>query len=363
MVKKKILQRSFMIVFTVLFFTSAGFAADKKAGSTPKFVPNVPEDTTTVTFTKTDIPGTQGVADISSDILDIDQEAHMVYAADRTTAGVDVFDVSGPVAKFVRTVKTSSAPNGLIVAKNINKLVAGLNDGNVAFIDLTTSQITNVHSGGKNRADEVDYDPNDKLILVAHSDEGFAALIDASAMKVVHTFANLGASLEQPRYNPADGLFYLSGAGTDTLFQFNPVKLTVNKIALPPGSGPTGIWINPKTNIGVIATRPIMTIWDFGTQKAIGKLDQTGRADQVFYDAKMDVFLFGETKWDHGPHVGIAGGTPIKFITNVPVFDISGNHNNAVLDETNKMVYFVGKDGFYGFPLPAKALSAAAAKH
>src|SRR5581483_4980045 len=102
---------------------------------------------------------------------------------------------------------------------------------------------------------------------------------------------------------------------------------------------------------------PHPIIWDFGKQQMIGSLDQTGKGDQVTYDAKYDIFLLGEAGWTHGPHIGIVGGTPIKFITNVVTTD--GNHNNAVVDDTNDVVYAMGGKAMLSFPLPAVAKGAA----
>ncbi len=334
-------------------------SASASASARPTPVPDVPADTTKVTLTSTDVPGTEGKT-ISSDIIDMDQAGHMVYVADRTTSGVDVFDASGATPKFVKTIKPSDAPNGVIVAKNVNRLVAGLNDGNVASIDLATGQVVgSLPTGGKKRADEIDYDPKDKKIYQANSDDGFVTAIDMTTFKITKRIDGLGDALEQPRYNAADGMMYLTGSGTNTLFQFDPAKdELVKKIAMPAAcSKPSGIWASPKTNIGIISCDPHPIIWDFGKQQMIGSLDQTGKGDQVTYDAKYDIFLLGEAGWTHGPHIGIVGGTPIKFITNVVTTD--GNHNNAVVDDTNDVVYAMGGKAMLSFPLPAVAKGAA----
>ncbi|HEX6512864.1 MAG TPA: YncE family protein [Chloroflexota bacterium] len=337
-------------------------ASDATASAKPKptLVPDVPADTTTVTFTTTAIPGTEGKA-ISSDIIDMDQEAHMVYAADRTTGGVDVFDATSSTPRFAKTIKTSDAPNGVIVAKNVGRLVAGLNDGNVASIDLATGQVAgSVSTGGKKRADELDYDPKDKKVYAANSDDGFMSAIDMTSFKVVKKIDGLGDALEQPRYDAADGMVYLTGSGTNTLYQIDPAKDEVTKkIAMPNGCKPSGIWMNPKTNIGLISCDPHPIVWDFNAQKMVASLDQTGKGDQVTYDAKTDLFFLGEAGWNHGPHIGIAGGSPPKFITNIPT--PGGNHNNSVLDETNMVVYAMGGNGMLSFALPAKVLGSASA--
>ena len=67
----------------------------------------------------------------SFDDLEIDQAAHRLYAADRTDTGVDVFDISGPAAKFVKTITLPEAPNGLALAPDLSRLFAGTASGAV----------------------------------------------------------------------------------------------------------------------------------------------------------------------------------------------------------------------------------------
>src|SRR5581483_4124418 len=194
---------------------------------------------------------------------------------------------------------------------------------------------------------------------VANSDDGFMTSIDMTNFKIVKRIDGLGDALEQPRYDAADGMVYLTGSGTNTLIQVDPTKdEVVKKIPMPSNcSRPSGLAMNPKTNIGIISCEPHPIVWDFNKQQMIGSLDQTGKGDQVTYDAKYDIFLLGEAGWTHGPHIGIVGGTPIKFITNVVTTD--GNHNNAVVDDTNDVVYAMGGKAMLSFPLPAVAKGAA----
>jgi len=342
---------------------SAKPAASGSAAAKPKptLVPDVAADTTQVQYARAVVPGYEGKS-ISADILDIDQDTHMVYVADRDTSGLDVYDVSGGSPKFVKTLKTPAAPNGVIVAKNINRIAAGLNDGTLGVLDLASGNVVGtIQSGGKKRVDELDYDPKEKKVYAANSDDGFMGAYDPMAMKMVQKIDNLGDSLEQPRYDAADGMVYLTGSGTNTLFQVDPTKDAVaKKFSMPNGCNkPSGQWMNPKTNVGVISCDPNPIVWDYGKGDMVDTLKQTGKGDQVFYSAKADVYLLGEAGWSHGPHIGIVGGTPIKFITNVGPTP-GGNHNNSVLDEASNMVYSMGPDGLLGFPLPKAGGTASA---
>src|SRR5207248_942072 len=143
----------------------------------PTLLPPVAADTTVVSLTKIPIPPLSGKT-ASIDIIQIDQAAHRLYVADRTTNGVDVFDISTKDAKYLKSVDAGSGANGVVVAKDVNKLFAGLNDSNVAIIDLTSlTVIAKVNTGGKGRADELDYDPKDKKVYVANSGDGFVTVI------------------------------------------------------------------------------------------------------------------------------------------------------------------------------------------
>src|SRR5207248_11152924 len=93
----------------------------------PTTLPAVPADTATVATAHVDIPPVSGKTG-SFDIMEIDQDAHLLYVADRTDSGVDLFDVSTPTAKYLRTIDTGSPPNGLSLAKNVNKVFTGNND-------------------------------------------------------------------------------------------------------------------------------------------------------------------------------------------------------------------------------------------
>src|SRR5262245_64157350 len=105
------------------------------------------------------------------DIMIIDETAHLLYVADRTDSGVDVLDVSTPQARYLRTYDLGgTAPNGIVLAKDLNKLFSGNNDSTVSIIDTKSGKtITSLKTGGKGRADELDYDPKEKKVFVANS--------------------------------------------------------------------------------------------------------------------------------------------------------------------------------------------------
>src|SRR2546428_643978 len=222
------------------------------APAAPTLLPLTPENAMgCVPVTKTPTPPIAGKT-ASIDILDIDQQAHMLYVTDRTDNGIDVFDISTATAKYVKTIDTGSGPNGVVVAKNVNKVFAGLNDSNIAIIDIAPGSSTlntvvaKVSTGGKKRADELDYDPKDKKIYVANSDDGIVTVIDATTNKIIKKFENVGDGLEQPRYDSADGMIYMTSSDQNAIIQFDPTKdVLVKKFDVGTKCNPNGIAINP----------------------------------------------------------------------------------------------------------------------
>ena len=331
----------------------------------PTLLPPVAADTTVVALTKIPIPPLSGKT-ASIDLIVIDQEAHRLYVADRLTNGVDVFDITTKDAKFVKVVDAGSGANGVVVAKNVNKLFAGLNDSNVAIIDLTTlTVIAKVSTGGKGRADELDYDPKDKKIYVANSGDGFVTVIDATTNTIIKKIDNLGAALEQPAYSTVDGLMYMTSSDQNAIFVFDPVKdVLVRKDVLAVLCNPQGIAIHPKTNLALLGCNlgragttgtPLTVAWDLAKGVFTGVFGQVGAGDSITYSAKTDRFYFGAHNNPHGSQIGIFSGSPIAFLTNVPTGSFSGAKNLAY-DETNNLIYtqdaLPGEGSLFSFTPP-----------
>ena len=331
----------------------------------PTLLPPVAADTTVVSLTKIPIPPLSGKT-ASIDLIQIDQAAHRLYVADRTTNGVDVFDISTKDAKYVKSVDAGSGANGIVVAKDVNKLFAGLNDSNVAVIDLTSlTVIAKVSTGGKGRADELDYDPKDKKVYVANSGDGFVTVIDAATNAIVKKLDNLGAALEQPQYDSSDGLMYMTSSDQNAVFVFDPTKdVLVRKDVLAVICNPQGLAINPKTNQALLGCSvgragstgtPLTVAWDLSKGIFTGVFGQVGAGDSVTYSAKTDRFYFGAHNFPHGSVIGIFSGSPIGFLTNVPTGSFSGAKNLAY-DETNNLIYtqdaLPGEGALFSFTPP-----------
>src|SRR6059036_1359874 len=326
----------------------------------PTLLPAVAANVTVVPINRIPIPPIAGKT-ASIDIMEIDQAAHLLYVTDRTDNGLDIFDVSTPCAKYVKTIDLGSGPNGVVVAKNVNKLFVTLNDSNVAIIDATPGSekvLAKVSTGGKKRADEIDYDAKDKKIYAANSDDGIVTVIDATTNAVLKKFENLGDALEQPRYDTADGMMYLTSSDQNAIFQFDPTKdVMVKKFDVGAKCNPNGIAINPTTNQALLGcssrSANTLVLWDIAGGKVLSTFEQACAGDAAIYSAAVDRFVVAASNFNRGAVAAFFTGSPVKFLTNVET--AVGSHGIA-LDETNKIVYtqdqLPNEGALFSFPLP-----------
>ena len=122
------------------------------------------------------IPGEQLTA---FDIGFVDQQTQRYYLADRSNKAIDVFDARsntyiGRAPGFVgATLKADgsccnnakSGPDGVLIIGN--EIWAGDGDSTVKVIDIKTMKIIDtITTGGKLRANEMTYDPKDRIFIV-----------------------------------------------------------------------------------------------------------------------------------------------------------------------------------------------------
>src|SRR5579859_7328959 len=194
----------------------------------------------------------------SFDVVQIDQANHRLYAADRA-GGVDVFDVSKPHGKYLQAISLPASPNGLALAPDLGRLFAGLADGTVAIVDVkpgssTTGTVVQLATTGGKEADLLDYSSSTHMVYVSNGIDGTITTIDAASGDVKAHY-KVGYALEQPRFNPVDGMLYVTSPDADALFRIDPASGAIkNKIALG-GCMPTGMAINPQTDHALIACR------------------------------------------------------------------------------------------------------------
>ena len=297
----------------------------------------------------TALPAVAGVPP-SFDAVEIDQPAHRVYVADRTRTGVDVIDISKTSPRFLQTVNVGGPPNGLALARDSNRLYAGLAYGSVVAIDTdpaskTFMTVTDRVSVGNKSADLMDY--GGKRVFVGSGSN--VVIIDAATNKVVSQ-VDVKAPVEQPRYNSADGMVYVTSPDADTIFQINPDLAKVTNTFKMGGCKPAGLAINPARQMGLVACSVSVSAVDLrdGSYRLVSGIPA---GDIVSYSSAADRFLVASANAKAPSVVGVFSGDA-KFITSA-VTDPRGHA--AVFDTTNQLVYTTSAAGILSFTPPTCA--------
>lgn len=235
------------------------------------------------------LPGGQKIT--SFDIGDVDPVLGLYALADRTNRTVDVFDTETNTLQVQLTSHFAgfdplkgndfAGPNGALFVEHREMWAADGIKGNgtskVKVIDLISRQTTHViDTGGQRRADELCYDPNREIILVANDAEHFepdrwpfVTFISASDYTVLGKITMDGTNgtpkatngIEQCQWNPRNGMFYLNipevnGPGDDSVpgavLILNPKSMKIVQtltIPIDDCAGPQGMAIGPNSQI------------------------------------------------------------------------------------------------------------------
>jgi outer membrane protein assembly factor BamB len=232
----------------------------------------------------------------------------------------------------------------------------GAANGSLLFVDINPSSATfkkvvkEVPTGGKD-ADLIDYAAGPQLVFASTGIGGTIASIDANTGEVKGTF-KVGFALEQPRFNPADGLLYVTSPDADGLFPIDLKTGTVKARVTLGGCLPAGMAINGHSQV-LIACRNSVLMWDL-LNTVSARFDQVVGGDVVTYSASADRFFVAAPAKTGPSAVGVFGGNPIAYIAAV---NIAGPAKSAAYDETNDVLYApdgrVGYVGLTSFHPPA----------
>ena len=305
-------------------------------------------------ITNTSITPTASNAGNFDDLV-IDQAGHRLYAADRDR-GIDVFDITTPVAKFVQSTTLPSAPNGLAIASDLGRLYAGTSDGSVQVLDIDPTSPTagkllpQIQTSGK-EVDLIDYSEARHELYASNGPEGTLAIIDTTKNAVTGQ-VKVGYALEQPRFNSADGMLYVTSPDADALFRIDPVTKAIKTKNALGGCQPIGLAINPRADQAVIACANWTLGWDLRISTA-QTFNQASRGDVVRYDSAADRFFVASPGKINTSAVAIFGGSPIAYISSA----VTGAGGKAAgYDETNRLVYTTdlrpNRVGLAAFPIP-----------
>jgi DNA-binding beta-propeller fold protein YncE len=326
-------------------------------------------------LTRVEIPPIHGRTAVM-DVMVVDPATQTLYVADATDPtnyGIDVIDISTAPGRYLRTIRTGDAfPNGLVIAPDVQRLYAAVDDSTVQVVDLNPASPTyrtitaSVSTGGKLAADLIDYDSRDHKVYVANPDDGLLTAIDSRTNRIVGRIDGLGL-IAQPRYDTADGMLYIGAIDDNLLIQIDPrTDRVVQRRNLDVLCVPHGLAINPATNQGIIACadkdQPLTIAWDFGRFQQIRTFDLAGAGDLVIYEPTTDKFYFAASSYAPA-EMAIFSGSPISYLTSVPT-----SHKSHVVayDTVHRMIYTydgrLREAGLWMFPDPT-ALCDAQLKH
>lgn len=224
----------------------------------------------------------------SFDISWVDSATETYYFADRSSGSVIVIDAEDDtfatsISGFVGSKGSGlSGPNGILVINRRGKLGAGEGhqrkelwagdgDSTVKVVDLDTNSIVDsISTGGNHRADELAYDPTDKIILIANDRDTptpFVSFITAEPPR--HVLGQLfypqsTGGIEQPVWDPQRHKFYISIPSTvqfpnGEVDEIDPIAMAVTNVFAitdPAFAGPAGLALLPGqrliTSTGVV---------------------------------------------------------------------------------------------------------------
>jgi DNA-binding beta-propeller fold protein YncE len=306
------------------------------------------------------------------DILDLDQSAQRLYVTDGVALGIDVIDTSTAPGTYLKTIKTGSIPNGVVVAPQIHRVFVGSDASELDVINVdphsrqADTVVGRIGVKGQGASDLVEYDPADDKVFLTNPDDGIISVFNGHTYKLVHTITGLGL-VDQPRYDPRDGMLYVSGAERNSIIKIDPrVDKVVSEAAIPVTCEPHGLAVDPATNMGVIGCNDKDDVralsWDFNTNRMVRSFDQAGAGDQVIFNSKSKHFYFAASSYSPAEIAIFRSGPQISFLTGVPT---SHKSKGVAYDERHRWIYtYDGKHreaAVWGFPDPQAAQPSATA--
>jgi hypothetical protein len=311
----------------------------------------------------------------SFDISFFDANTQLDYVADRPNASIDVFSaasnsfigrIDGTGANaFVGTLASpDTGPNGVLVVNQPGQHVVYGGDGNstVKAFNVSNGQPATgspIVTGASNqgRADEMAFDPANKLLLVAndHGDPApFVSLIDTNTNTVLKKIVfdgtlgtpNATNGIEQPAWNPNTGRFYISipriGASPDPggIAVVDPVAGAVTKVYDLAAFGitacnPTGLSLGVGNQLMIGCSAGPSILFDptanGGNGAVIQTFVQATGIDELAFDPTLDLFFLASSANGLSIIDGLAGA----FLQQLPTF--AGAHSVSVDPVSNEV--------------------------
>lgn len=301
---------------------------------------------------------------VKFDIGWVDAEARRYYLADRSNARIAVIDVDSleyvaglAEGKFTGVPAVGGAtagPNGVLVIHELNQAWAGDGDSTVKVVDVNSGVLVEaVHTGGQNRVDELAYDPDGGVVLVANDQEQvpFATLISTGPgheiIAKVH-FPRATNGLHQPVWDPGTRLFYLPVTEVDG-------NKSAGEIAAIDSSGklvssypvtecqPAGLTVGPDGDLCVGCSKNAVAagfrarslIMDLKSGEVVATIMEVGGSDEVWYNPGDGNYYLAASGMHEGPVLGVIDARSRTWIQNLPTAPDA--HSAAADPRTNRV--------------------------
>jgi len=298
------------------------------------------------------------------DISFVDPRLGIYILADRSNAGVDVFSVVGQQFLFrvggfagAPDGNDTAGPNGVLTV-NHREIWAG--DGNnptdhtpssVKVIDLLTQKITDtiVIPNGKARADEMAFDPEDQVLLVANDADSppFVTLISTRpGHKILRQifFPEATNGIEQSQWSPKTGLFYLNlpevnpKTGDGQVVVIDPERLRIVQRFPTHNCEAAGMALGPDNqallgcaggpSTGGTPLPNESQVIDLRNGHVVAVFPQVGGSDEVWFNPGDNHYYLAARNNTTGPVLGTIDADEPMFDNNAPTTS-TGDHSVA----------------------------------
>lgn len=309
-----------------------------------------------------------GEALTSYDISFVNQKTEQYFLADRSNKAIDIFDVKdnkyvgrvtgfvGPVLKPDGKVNSNkSGPDGVLAFGQ--QIWAGDGDSTLKIIDANTMKITeSTSTGGTTRLDEMAYDPKDQIFIGVNNaeDPPFATIVSTrKGHKIIAkvTFPDATDGTEQPGYNAADGMFYVSipeikkDPKKGGVAVIDPKTGKIVKILSVDNCHPNGLAFGPGQNFvlgcsasGKEGMPPIIVVMNAKSGSVVATISDIGAADEVAYSEKNNQYYIGGSNMPGGGVLGVIDAATNKLVQTIAMKGASTPHSVTVDDRTGHVI-------------------------
>jgi len=301
---------------------------------------------------------------VQFDISWVDPTTETYFLADRSNAGLDIFNAArgtfvGRVTGFAGFAASKgtdlAGPDGVVVVGD--EAWVGDGDSTVKIVDLNLNRIVDVvHTNGKKRADELAYDPRDHLVAIANDADSppFISLIstvhgDRHVVKKI-PFTTAINGIEQTVWNPNTGYFYTSipqvGTNPDNgaIVVIDPTSGTVLTSFPVDKCQPAGLTLGPNNTLfvgcGSTAVKnkapAEVLVLNAANGDLVDRFTAFGGSDEVWFNPGDRNFYAAANGNPTGGVLGIVSTVSNSVVGTVPTS--SGSHSVAA-DPVNNHVF------------------------